>query len=103
MQPPSEFNLQLNKIREREDEVKRAIETSEMILSQQIPSSSRRLEKVSTKSIRGGTTIDATSNQELSQQNSKSAKQMPNILTGTFSSAPAMDIQITDSNMNSQT
>lgn len=33
MQPPSEFNLQLNKIREREDEVKRAIETSEMILS----------------------------------------------------------------------
>lgn len=49
---PSEFNMQLSKIREKEDEVKRAIETSQMLLAFQSSgmASSHRLKEISTNS-----------------------------------------------------
>lgn len=47
MAKPSEFNLQLLKIREKEDEVKKAIQTSDMLLRLKVDSS-RRLKEVST-------------------------------------------------------
>lgn len=51
-QPLSAFNLQLSKIREKEEEVKRAIETSSMLLSLQSSafSSSHHLKDLSTRS-----------------------------------------------------
>ena len=49
---PSEFNMQLLKIREKEDEVKRAIEASEYLLKMRGPASSRRLKEISTAASR---------------------------------------------------
>ena len=62
---PSEFNLQLLQIREREDEVKKAIETSDMLLRLKGPASSRRLKEISTSSrLHPGDTIPSTAIQE---------------------------------------
>ena len=98
---PSEFNLQLLKIREKEEEVKHAIETSEMLLRMQGGSTSTfQLKQVSTTSRIPGGTTDHTS---YIGSHSNSVKQMPNILTGTFSSTPAMEInQPTETNEHSQ-
>ena len=47
--PTSEFNLQLQQIRDQEESVKKAIETSDMLLKLK-PQSSARLKEISTHS-----------------------------------------------------
>lgn len=80
--------------------MKRAIETSEMLLSMQSNSNSVvQLKQVSTTSRIPGGTTEHTSN--VGSQ-SASAKQIPNILTGQFSSTPAIDThQPTETNETS--
>lgn len=58
MAKPSEFNLQLLKIREREEEVKKAIQTSDLLLRMR---TSRHLKEMSTSSrYNPGETVPAT-------------------------------------------
>ena len=86
--------MQLLKIREREEEVKNAIETAELLVGLQSGQNSARqlkqFEKLSNRSNIPGGTTDHTS---AVGSNIHSSKHMPPNLTGTFSSSPHIETQ----------